>query len=187
MTRREIRPTPGQISVIIPHYTGIQGTDKALEECVRSLRGHDELLIIVNEGIGYAKAVNQGLRLAKGDYFVVANNDTKLIEGDLRAMTDPFAVTTPYIIPRPRDDYPRAFWCMPRWVYDEVGPMDEDFEMGYFEDDDYILRIREKGIPMRSTPFVCVHHKDGGGLTMKQVGEQKYFDINKRRFEEKWG
>ena len=187
MTRKELRPTPGSISVIIPHYVDLPGANETLHHCVQSLRGYDELIVVVNEGYGYARSVNQGLRIATGEFLCVVNNDCTLLEGDLRALTDPFAVVTPYIVPRPRDDAPRAFWCMPRWVYDEVGGLDERFQMGYFEDDDFIRRLRQEGIPLKSSPIVSVMHKNGGGMTMKQVGEQKYFDINQKLFNEKWG
>src|SRR5689334_10883519 len=123
------------ISVIIPHMPSVPGADEALEECTKSLQGYKEIIIVVNDGIGYSKAVNIGLRQASGNYLCVVNNDTVVQKGNLYYLANPFKVMTPMIVPSPRDQLPRAFFCMPRWVYEEVGEFDERFEGGYFEDD----------------------------------------------------
>ena len=145
-----------------------------------------EILVIVNDFTGYGKAVNQGLSLATQPWLLVCNNDIEWIEGELSDMCHSKAVMVPSIVPMPRDLLPRAVFCMPRETYQKVGGFDERFEGGYFEDDDYIMRLREAGIPMGIAPHVKARHLDGGGLTMKTVGEQKHFDANKARFEEKW-
>ncbi len=173
------------ISLIIPHMP-FPESDAALKECLDSIIGVDETLIIINDGIGYGKAVNIGLQLARGDHLIVANNDTKLIKGTLRSLADSEAVTVPLIEPEPKDYNPRAFFCLPRWVYEKVGGFDERFEVGYWEDDDLISRLSKEGVKTKIVYQVEVTHKDGGGLTMKRMGEQKYYDENKKRYEDKW-
>lgn len=175
-----------RISVVIPHMPSVPGASEALGICVNSLQGCDELIIMVNDGIGYAKAVNQGLAVATGDYLIVANNDTAMIEGTLRDMTFIDTVTVPRITPHPRDEMPRCFFCMPRWVYEATKGYDERFEGGYFEDDDFIRRLDLLEIPVATVNRVAVHHHDGGGLTMKHIGEQENFDRNKVVYERKW-
>lgn len=174
------------ISVIIPHMPSVPGADEALQACVRSLRGNTELIIVVNEGWGYAKAVNQGLKIATGDYFCVVNNDTYIVAGTLQNMAKYHAVTVPQIFPTPRDEMPRSFFCLPRWVYEKVGEFDERFEGGYFEDDDYIQRLRNSGIPITTAMDVGVYHRNGGGMTMKHIGEQEHFNKNRIVYEKKW-
>ena len=77
---------------------------------------------------------------------------------------------------------------MPRCIYTRLASCgyfyDERFEIGYFEDDDLIKRLGD--IPVYMRPPIAVNHLDGGGLTIKKMGEQKWFDINKKIFEEKW-
>ena len=54
-----------------------------------------------------------------------------------------------------------AFFCvmMPRRVYEAVGPMDEQFVPGFFEDDDYCLRVRDKGWTIGCAEDVFVYHE----------------------------
>lgn len=174
------------ISVIIPHYTGLDGVDEQLNKTVNSLHGHDELIVVVNEGYGFGPSVNVGLKYAKGHYLVVMNNDVEFLKGDLRDLVDNRGISVPIIHPTPKDNMPRSIYSMPRWVFQKLGGYDERFKMGYFEDDDFIVRLNEAEIPIMLCDRVEVEHLNGGGLTMKQVGEQKWFDINKAKFERKY-
>jgi len=83
-----------------------------------------------------------------------------------------------------------AFFCvmMPRRVYESVGPMDEQFVPGFFEDDDYCLRVRDKGWTIGCSEDVFVYHElsasfDAEGATRRQA----IFARNKALFEKKWG
>lgn len=183
------------ISVIIPHHYGIPGAEEWLAECIASLEGYDELIVIANDGLGFGAACNLGFQSARGDYLVMSNNDIVLTRGSLRDLAQNDAVTKPYIHGQP-DQKPRAFYCMPRWVYERVGGYDERFKIGYFEDDDLIRRWEEAGVSYRTLPEVRVSHRDGGGNTIKHVGqdgnpspngEQENFEANERRFNLKWG
>lgn len=182
-----------KISVVIPHYEGLEGVEGALNLCVNSLVNQaDEIIIERNSGIGYAAAVNRGIAKTTGTDIIIANNDTRLIDGKLIDLCGTVnSVTTPNVIPIPRDKLPRSFFRIPREIYlslirDDGFFLDERFEKGYFEDDDLIKRLQNKNVTFIFQPNVIVQHLNGGGLTMKQVGEQKYFDINKKKFEEKW-
>lgn len=159
--------------------------DAALERCVVSLRGHDELIVVVNDGIGFGPAVNRGLALARGDIIWVINNDTELVKGTL-AHASEYHITIPSIEGQP-DDAPRAFYAMPRCVYEEVGGYDERFEIGYFEDDDMIKRWLDAGIGFFRQPSIHVTHLGGGGLTVKRFGEEELMRANRARFVAKWG
>ncbi|HET8646446.1 MAG TPA: glycosyltransferase family 2 protein, partial [Vicinamibacteria bacterium] len=82
-----------------------------------------------------------------------------------------------------------AMFCLalPRSVYDEIGPLDERFELGMFEDDDYARRIRASGRRLLSVGDVFVHHV--GHATFSALGAGVYdqaFAANRERFEEKW-
>lgn len=180
--------TDSFVSVIIPHWSAVPGADEMLEICLKSLRGADEVLVIENDGTGFSVNVNLGLRQARGTHLCVVNNDTEMIAGNLKQMAAiTHGVTVPKITPEPRDHNPRAFFCMPRWVYETVGEYDERFVKGYFEDDDYIHRLELEGVPIIYTPdLAIVKHLNGGGLSMKFAGEREYFVRNKIMYDAKW-
>lgn len=171
------------ISLIIPHWAYKPEHDALLHRCVRSMDA-DEVLIIVNDGIGMGKAINKGLALAHGDYLVVANNDTTLAKGSLHDLCDPESITVPQIS-NTVDQKPRSFYCLPRWVYEQIGGYDEQFERGYFEDDDLIRRWEAAHIPIRSMERVVVDHV--GGATLNEMeGHTSIFAANKQRYDAKW-
>jgi glycosyltransferase involved in cell wall biosynthesis/GT2 family glycosyltransferase len=84
-----------------------------------------------------------------------------------------------------------AMFCvaMRREVYERVGALDERFEIGLFEDDDYAVRVRAAGYTVRCAEDAFVHHF--GQASFGQLpGEGAYgalFHANRRRWEEKWG
>jgi len=183
------------LSIVIPHYPKIGGANKALESLLLSLKGYTseilQKLVVENDGIGFAAACNIGLKMAKGEYIIISNNDVEILSGNLIDLADPNFITVPDIVPEPRDYMPRCFYCVPREIYNKIVEKygywyDERFKMGYFEDDDLIKRLENEGITTKKIDNFLLYHIGGGGLTMKQIGEKKYFEENKKRFLEKW-
>ncbi|QOW19177.1 glycosyltransferase [Lysobacter ciconiae] len=83
-----------------------------------------------------------------------------------------------------------AFFCVmiPRRVYDAVGPMDEDFGVGFFEDDDYCRRLALNGFKVLCADDVFVHHHLSASFNKLKAGaKQALFDTNKAIYEAKWG
>ncbi len=81
------------------------------------------------------------------------------------------------------------FMCaiMRREVYEDVGPLDERFGMGMFEDDDYAMRLRQKGYKILCTEDVFIHH--WGSASFSKIGDDRYrqlFEENRLKFQEKW-
>jgi GT2 family glycosyltransferase len=108
-----VNDSPGKplISIVIPNYNGAA----CLETCLRSLPGqsdHRQELLVVDNGsrdhsielvrrlapearilpqpcnLGFAAAVNHGIRAARGEWIAVLNNDTEVGEGWLAACLD---------------------------------------------------------------------------------------------------
>jgi len=83
-----------------------------------------------------------------------------------------------------------AFFCaaMRRAVFEEIGPLDERFGIGMFEDDDYALRLKEKGYRLLCAEDVYVHHAGSASFaSLTRIDYLKLFQENRRKFEEKWG
>ena len=81
-----------------------------------------------------------------------------------------------------------AMFCvmLKKQIIEEVGLLDESFEIGMFEDDDYCERIKAAGYKIICCRDVFIHHF--GNMTFKLLGNEKYleiFDKNKKIYEEK--
>jgi GT2 family glycosyltransferase len=76
-----------------------------------------------------------------------------------------------------------------RDVYERLGPLDERFEIGMFEDDDYSLRARRAGYRVVCAEDTFVHHfgQASFGQLVASGARGRLFQANQRRFEEKWG
>ena len=83
-----------------------------------------------------------------------------------------------------------AFFCVlfPSAVVHKVGPLDEAFGLGWFEDDDYNRRIKQIGLHVAFAEGAFVMH--GLSKTMhrlSQADQEDLFARNRRYFESKWG
>jgi GT2 family glycosyltransferase/glycosyltransferase involved in cell wall biosynthesis len=122
-----------------------------------------------------------------------AGNEAK-IEVPYRTMREMelFAADRAVRYARQRADIPMvAMFCtaMRREVWTRIGPLDERFGIGMFEDDDYTRRVRAAGLAVVCARDVFVHHV--GKATFKALidtGEyQALFERNRRAYEDKWG
>jgi len=82
-----------------------------------------------------------------------------------------------------------AFFCvaMPRAVFETVGPLDERFGIGMFEDDDYNRRVREAGFQIKLAQDAYIHHWQCASF--KILGEDAYFATyyeNEKKYRAKW-
>ncbi|KFL35746.1 glycosyltransferase [Arenimonas donghaensis] len=83
-----------------------------------------------------------------------------------------------------------AFFCvaMRRDVYQRVGDMDEDFGVGFFEDDDYCRRVEQAGLSVACAEDVFVHHHLSASFdALKAETKRELFDANRAIYEKKWG
>ena len=76
-----------------------------------------------------------------------------------------------------------------RDVWNEIGPLDERFEVGLFEDDDYAMRVRHAGYRVVCAEDVFVHHFGQASIGwLGPTGEYgTLFHANRERWEAKWG
>lgn len=84
-----------------------------------------------------------------------------------------------------------AMFClaMRRQTFLRLGPLDEGYEIGLLEDDDYAERARRAGYELRCADDVLVHHF-GEASFGRLVPDGEYGRIlaaNQQRYAEKWG
>jgi len=83
-----------------------------------------------------------------------------------------------------------AMFCVAlrRSTFERIGPLDEQFGPGMFEDDDYSMRVRETGLRVVCADDVFVHHfgKATFGNLAAAGDYGRLFHENRRRWEDKW-
>jgi GT2 family glycosyltransferase len=78
--------------------------------------------------------------------------------------------------------------AMRRALYEEIGPLDERFEIGLLEDDDYSRRVREAGYRLLCADDAFVHHfgETSFGKLVPSGEYTRVLAANRARYEEKW-
>jgi len=162
------------------------------------LEGAANVYIRNGENLGFAKAVNQGLRAAAGDWLVVMNNDVTLIHDWIANAIEQWDGRTGIVSSHlhahdpehkagrevaPWGHFFGALWMTHRGVLNEVGYLDEQFERGMFEDRDLVRRVVQTGRQHIKTGW-C--HHVGNATWGKLPEQQRIYLENKARFEAKW-
>jgi GT2 family glycosyltransferase len=84
-----------------------------------------------------------------------------------------------------------AMFClaMRRQTYVHLGGLDERYEVGLLEDDDYADRAREAGYELRCIEDLVVHHfgEASFGRLVSDGEYQRILRTNQQRYAEKWG
>lgn len=215
-------------AIIIPCYL-LPDKDHELrrftEQCIQSIQAHttDYRLFLVDNGspvdskwlhqqahfylrnkvnMGFAPAVNQGLRCAIGDGFdwlVVMNNDITVLPNWLETMQGAWGVETGAVSSHLHDHDPHhqagreiahpglmfgALWLTRTAVVRHVGFLDEGYKMGYYEDRDYWMRLHVAGYELVKAGW-CYHI--GNATSGKLPDLNQFFETNKARYEQRWG
>jgi GT2 family glycosyltransferase len=83
-----------------------------------------------------------------------------------------------------------AMFCMAmrRDTHAHIGPLDERYEVGLLEDDDYADRARQAGYQLRCVEDVVVHHFGEASFGRLVAGGEyaRILRANQRRYAEKW-
>jgi GT2 family glycosyltransferase/glycosyltransferase involved in cell wall biosynthesis len=82
-----------------------------------------------------------------------------------------------------------AMYCvgMRREVFDRIGPLDEEFGIGMFEDDDYSHRARLAGFRVVCAEDVFVHHFGQASFSkLDSAAYETLWKRNQAHFEKKW-
>jgi hypothetical protein len=175
------------VSTIIPFWSYALEADEQLKRCIDSIDA-DEIIIVANEPNARGEPcvgmrVNQGLRLAHGDYLVVIMSSVVLQSGSIRDLCVPDTITSPDV-----NGLGQAFHgcccCIPRSIYEERGGWDPTFT-AFFVDDDYLCRMHHGGVAIKCIREVKVRHE--GGRAHALLDTSRLMAENRYRFILRWG
>lgn len=176
-----------KISVIIPFYPVDEEKHAILKSCVQSLPEHFETIVVWNRKEGMARAINEGAMCASGDYFLIMNDDVQYLSGKIEELCQEDTVVSPSFNGRLYDYIWGSCFCIPRKVWEDVGGMDDRYEISYFDDDDLILSLQQKNYKMRSTARVVFDHPHPGRTLETMPNRDDFFLANQQKFIDKWG
>lgn len=177
------------LSLVIPYYESDISKRAILKQCIDAVAGMYDELIIVNdiESRGPTRAIIQGFAMSHGDFIACISDDAFLEAGSLRDLMDSDAIVSPRMNQKPQSFWGMAY-CMPRWIYERIGVLDEAFDEGlYYDDEDYYLTIKQNNISHYCNADVNFMHPDGGKTVKKDPDLVAKEKRNRKVFEAKWG
>lgn len=232
---------PGLTSIIIPAFFNNYPVFHQTGNCIGVVREHTdkektpyEIILVINgntgigfdnfeqtyadkiipneENVGYTKAMNQGIRMSKGEYIALLCNDVQVYDHWLEDFqealqhTDLVMATPMYGKPFARaiearelrnqaligkieetfsdfNDFSLAFTR--KSLFDEIGLLDEQF-LNYCSDLDFLRRMEKANKKYASTKRVNTHHIIGS--TSSGIAEMPdLMNQDKEKLKAKWG
>jgi len=198
--------------------------------------------------LGFPSAINQGLRVARGDYLILLNNDAVVTDGWLNqlvalaemdsdvttkhtkdtkgekegrnregicvglvgpmsnyASPPQLVENVPYtnleemhaFARRWREEH-RGQWftanklsgfclLMKQAVYEAIGGLDEQFGLGFFDDDDLAERARRAGFELDEAHDLFIHHFGSRTFQGNGIDTERLLQENSDKVAHKWG
>jgi len=139
------------------------GCEDGTEDYVLSLQKSANVILYSNKSaLGAGEAINTGIRLSRGDYFVTLNNDCVLVGPQwLDLLREPFidpkmGITGSLDLYSPEvESNFILFFCVmvKKEVFDSIGLLDtKTFDVGYGEDIDFCQRAKKVGYKIQRVP-----------------------------------
>ena len=222
-------------SIIIPVHNCVEYTKKCIESIRQNANSDDYEIIVINnasndetegylkslgvivinnkENVGVAKAWNQGIRTAKGEFLFIINNDIIVCKNFIENMINfyekekntgiaspgtkegelnyDFEIYSENFIKKMKNVKEKGFcgWFMviKRDRFEKVGLFSEEYNIGIGEDTDFYFRLKKLGYESYITGAAFIHHF--GSKTIKEIKNKigDYFEKeNIKKLKEKW-
>ncbi len=155
--------------------------------------GKNLKIIWKSKPIGYTKAINLGIKQAKGEYIILLNNDIEILESEknkwIDLLEEPFkldskvGMTGPMIgfCPISKQEF-LIFFCVmfKNKLIDEIGLLDEIFNPGFGEDTDFCAKVLNLGYKLVQVPLKQEYHY----TNERMIGEYPIWHKGELTFEE---
>lgn len=206
---------PAYELIVVDNGSG-DGTAEYLRDLAPRNCSCTDLVVISNRAnLGVPRAWNQGVAAARGGIVCIMNNDVVVTPGWLDGLISyleehpDVGIAGPHVLwgedqlPADLAGFARGyvaensykeddgFWgccfLVTRRALELLGPFDEGYEGGYWEDADYRMRAAAIGCRAVVTHRSVVYHHVG--VTWQNIGVDRSQEIywrNARRFAEKW-
>lgn len=163
------------------------------------LRGQADVYLRNPDNAGFAVAVNQGLRVARGEWLCVCNDDITFINDWLGDARRAWGERTGAVSSHLHDHDPEhragrqvaavgmmfgALWLTRRAVYEAVGGLDEGYERGMFDDKNHWQVLRAAGYELVKAGW-CKHV--GNATWGKLPNQHAIYVRNMERYQARWG
>lgn len=177
------------ISLCIPYIESDHEKRFFLNRLLNTVTGYDELILIWNDGLGFAKPVNMAFELAKGDFIVHVSDDIYFDKlTDLKELVNENGVSCPQMVGRGYQKFWGNCWATPRWVYEKIGMFPKEYEDGlYYEDEEYCMNLNKHKIPIFLKKDILFHHPEGGKSVRKAKDLEQKAEHNRQLFISRWG
>jgi len=184
------------LSLVIPVYLSNEHLKTITRNCLFSLSGKVDEIIIVDDGSplpiswlkeyadvlivhtrnrGFTASVNHGVAVAHNEHVLLINNDTELVSGNIGDLcTDGY--TFPKIQGKASPKWDGAFFCFPKSIWKGDDPQFKN----YFGDLDRFSQAEK----MYYVPSVVVKHLEQQTSTELGIRDSD-FEVSKSKFEEK--
>lgn len=190
------------VEIILTDNGSTDGTAELFQE-VKAKLPEGTVRIITNEkNLGFIEPNRIALSVARGEYFILLNNDAKVPKGWLDHLMEPFkhypraALSGPegscceltqdfYGIPGRYLDYLEgSCLCGKTEILRRHGLFADYLKFAYHEDSDLSLRMRELGYSIHRVPFKIQHAREA---TSKRVPEVKHYEaLNRKAMVNRW-
>ena len=212
-----IIPRKVKYSVVIPTYNHLEDCLKpCVESLLKSTIMDDVELIIVANGctdgtreyvktlpdtcrvlwsdkpLGYTKSSNVGIKASNGEYVILLNNDTVLLDWQspntwIKMMQEPFdedpkmGVTGPLVGDETYGGKKfMVFFCVmiKKALFDELGLLNEEYSPGGGEDCEFCFKAQDAGYKICQVPERINYNEYASQFPIYHMGEQTVFGLD---------
>tara|TARA_Y100000310_G_C20458934_1_gene704386 strand:- start:129 stop:842 length:714 start_codon:yes stop_codon:yes gene_type:complete len=184
------------------------------KETINYIKNNSDIYFRFDKLTDLSKAWNKGIKLSKGKYVAIANNDVVVPPNWFPLMKEIFVkrkkagmvypltywtlrynlkmgrisnLTKPIKIPRWRQGVWGEFNVFPRKILDEINYFSEEYLEASGEDLDILYKLHQKNYGVYIQPKVFIFHE--GGATGNNISKEKLdkmYDRNWKLFLKKW-